>query len=117
VRVEKNKDVIVTFGPIINDVIRDIPHVDVVNALYQKPILDSNVKDLLSYERIIIYNPYATKDGFVNNFIKKLALYNYRGQILVVAIEQEFVKAMSIKEQMNECHVAIADVIKIMSQK
>lgn len=117
VREAKNKDVIVTFGPIINDVIREIPDVDVVNAIYQKPILDSNVEDLLGYERIIIYNPYATKDGFVNNFIKKLALYNYKGKILIVAIEQDFVRAMSIKEQMSECHVAIADVIKIMSQK
>lgn len=111
----ENDDVIVSFGPIINEVKSKIAHIDIINALYQKPILDENVKKLLHYKRVIIYNPYATNEGFVNNLVKMLALYNYRGKILIVAIKQDFIKSGTIDEQMNDCQVSISHLIKVIN--
>ena len=111
----KSDDVIVSFGPIINDLKEKISNVDIINAIYQKPILDDNIKRILNYKRIILYNPYGIIDGFINNFIEKLTLYNYRGVIKIVAIKQDFIKASSQIEQMVEMHVAIDDLIKVIN--
>ena len=86
-----------------------------INAIYQKPILDDNIKHILNYKRVILYNPYGTIDGFINNFIEKLTLYNYRGVIRVVAIKQDFIKASSQIEQMVDSHVTIEDLIKVIN--
>lgn len=115
VRDTKSDDVIVSFGPIINDLKEKISNVDIINAIYQKPILDDNIKHILNYKRVILYNPYGTIDGFINNFIEKLTLYNYRGVIKVVAIKQDFIKASSQIEQMVDTHVAIEDLIKVIN--
>ncbi len=115
VRDTKSDDVIVSFGPIINDLKEKISNVDIINAIYQKPILDDNIKRILNYKRIILYNPYGIIDGFINNFIEKLTLYNYRGVIKVVAIKQDFIKASSQIEQMVDTHVAIEDLIKVIN--
>lgn len=111
----QSDDVIVSFGPIINDLKEKISNVDIINAIYQKPILDDNIKRILNYKRIILYNPYGIIDGFINNFIEKLTLYNYRGVIKIVAIKQDFIKASSQIEQMVEMHVAIDDLIKVIN--
>ena len=111
----KSNDVIVSFGPIINDLKERISNIDIINAIYQKPILDDNIKRILNYKRIILYNPYGTIDGFINNFIEKLTLYNYRGVIKIVAIKQDFIKASSQVEQMVEMHVTIDDLIKVIN--
>lgn len=111
----KSNDVIVSFGPIINDLKEQISNIDIINAIYQKPILDDNIKHILNYKRVILYNPYGTIDGFINNFIEKLTLYNYRGVIKVVAIKQDFIKASSQIEQMVDTHVAIEDLIKVIN--
>ena len=111
----KSDDVIVSFGPIINDLKEKISNVDIINAIYQKPILDDNIKRILNYKRIILYNPYGIIDGFINNFIEKLTLYNYRGVIKIVAIKQDFIKASSQIEQMVEMHVTIDDLIKVIN--
>ncbi|MCH5171623.1 MAG: 1-deoxy-D-xylulose-5-phosphate synthase [Erysipelotrichales bacterium] len=103
----KSDDVIVTFGPIIADVKELFPNVDIVNAIYQKPILKENVEKLLKYKRIIIYNPYATKEGFVNNFVEMLTLYYYRGEIVILAVKEDFIKAGTQAEQMQECGVSL----------
>ena len=111
----KSDDVIVSFGPIINDLKEKISNVDIINAIYQKPILDDNIKRILNYKRIILYNPYGIIDGFINNFIEKLTLYNYRGVIKIVAIKQDFIKASSQIEQMVDTHVTIDDLIKVIN--
>lgn len=115
VRDTKSDDVIVSFGPIINDLKEKISNIDIINAIYQKPILDDNIKHILNYKRVILYNPYGTIDGFINNFIEKLTLYNYRGVIRVVAIKQDFIKASSQIEQMVDTHVTIEDLIKVIN--
>ncbi|MCH5180453.1 MAG: 1-deoxy-D-xylulose-5-phosphate synthase [Erysipelotrichales bacterium] len=103
----ESDDVIVTFGPIINDVKELFPHTNIVNAIYQKPILKENVEKLLKYKRIIIYNPYATKEGFVNNFVEMLTLYYYRGEIVILAVKEDFIKAGTQSEQMKEVGVSL----------
>ena len=113
----KSTDVIGTFGPIINDLKERITNIKIINAIYQKPILDDNIQKVLHYSRIIIYNPYATIDGFVNNFIEKLTLYNYKGEIKIVAIKQDFIKAASTSEQMTETHVTIDDLLSAINYK
>lgn len=115
VRDTKSDDVIVSFGPIINDLKEKISNIDIINAIYQKPILDDNIKHILNYKCVILYTPYGTIDGFINNFIEKLTLYNYRGVIRVVAIKQDFIKASSQIEQMVDTHVTIEDLIKVIN--
>lgn len=107
--------VIISFGPIINALKERIKNTRIINAIYQKPILKSNVEALLKYKRIIIYNPYATKEGFINNLIEMLALYNYRGEISFLAVKEDFIKAASQNEQMHEVKVSLDDLESLLN--
>ncbi len=112
-----NSAVIVTFGPIIEEIKKLFSHIDIVNAIYQKPIMDYNVQRLLKYKRIIIYNPYATKEGFANNLVELLTLYYYKGEIIIVAIKEDFIKAGTQSEQMEECGVSLKQLKLIINSE
>lgn len=115
---KNSNDVIVTLGPIIHQVKQLFRDYDIINAIYQKPIMSDNVKSLLHYKRIIIYNPYATKEGFVNNLVDLLTLYYYKGEIISCAVKEDFIRAGSQLEQMKDAGVSLDDLKdKIQSPK
>ncbi len=115
----KNKDtVIVSFGPVINTIYKKMEekHIDasLFNAIYQRPMDKAAIKELLKYKRVIIYNPYATKFGFVDTLIEKLVSLKYKGVIEFKCLPNEFIKQGTIQEQLDEYHVSVDDLFDIL---
>lgn len=108
------KQIIVSCGPIINDLLMAIKdyECDLINAIYLKPIMKRNIDTLCDYQKIIIYNPYATSEGFADNLIKLLIQNNYKGKIITMTLPTTFIKQGSIHEQLYECHMSVDDLIK-----
>ncbi len=109
---------IVSLGPVVRDIkdfiIKNNKNVTLYNALYQKPIDNSAIKELLNYSKIIIYNPYAVENGFASAISCELLKNGYRGNIIVKAIPDAFVKHASIDEQRGKFGITVRDICELL---
>lgn len=94
---------IVSVGPITVDLKKKLQelHKDAAlfNAIYVRPMDEKKVLELLGYEKVIIYNAYATKEGFANTLESRLMSLGYKGKVIVKTVPTEFVKQATIEEQ------------------
>lgn len=114
-----NKKVIITFGPIINQVEQLINEkhkdYDLVNALFQKPLdLNFILNKLINYEKVVIYNIYGTKNGFNNYLISILIENGYKGNIVSLAVPDTFISHQTIEEALVENSISINDLDKVL---
>ena len=105
---EGSKTAIVSVGPVtveLKDIlIRNKKNVSLYNAIYLKP-MDKTVvdKELLSYDRVIIYDPYGIENGFAQQLAVTLSASNhYKGEIIIKSIPDVFVEHASQKEQLSK---------------
>ena len=113
---EGEKVAIVAMGPVVltlkDELVALKKKVTLYNAIYLRPYDENKVQELLNHEKVIIYNPYATKEGFANSLSARLLELGYKGTLKVIAIPDVFVKQASINEQREELGVAIENVIE-----
>lgn len=89
-------------------------NVTLMNAIYLRPMDNAKIKNLLSYNKVIIYNPYATREGFANALECELVNLGYKGEIVVKCVPNVFVKQASIDEQREEFGLQIKDIIELI---
>ncbi|MBO6280354.1 MAG: 1-deoxy-D-xylulose-5-phosphate synthase [Bacilli bacterium] len=94
--------------------IKENKDVTLFNAIYLRPMDIEKVNQLLNYQRIIIYNPYSTKEGFANALESKLYSIGYKGEVIVRCVPTQFVKQATIDEQRKEFGLAIEDIISLI---
>ena len=109
---------IVSTGPVTlalkDELKKHKKQVTLYNAIYLRPMDEEKVNSLLSYNKVIIYNPYATREGFSNSLASRLLELGYKGELHIVAIKDCFVKHATIEEQREELGVTISDVLKLL---
>lgn len=112
------KAVVVSCGPVILPLKAELEKlnkdVTLFNAIYLRPMDEEKIKSILNFNKVIIYNPYATREGFANELSSKLLELGFKGELHVVAIKNCFVKHASIEEQRAELGVSISDVLKLI---
>ena len=89
-------------------------NVTLYNAIYLRPMDEARIKELLKYNKVIIYNPYATKEGFAKALEDRLLELDYKGQVIVKCVPTVFVKQASIEEQRQEFGLTIEDILSII---
>ena len=104
---KNNKKIIVTFGPVINkiydEIIKNNLSYDLLNAIYQKPLNLGAVEALINkYDEIVIFNQYATENGFNNALINLLIKNGYKGKICSKALSLNFNSHQSIEDGLKE---------------
>ncbi len=113
-----NKTAIVSVGPVTVDLKNKLlslkKDVTLYNAIYVRPFNNSYVKDLLNYKEVIIYNPYATKEGFAQALEAQLLESGYQGKVIIKTVSTEFVKQGTIEEQRQEFGIRIDDIIDLL---
>lgn len=112
------KTAIVSYGPIINKLVKEINkkniNITVYEAIYVRPILNKYVEELLKYERVIIYDAYSTEVGFANTLVANLVSKGYKGEVIVKAVPNKFINHSTIEEQRNELGISIDKIIDIL---
>ena len=112
------KTVIVSVGPVTVELKSKLlslkKDVTLYNAIYVRPFNTSYVKDLLDYKEVIIYNPYATKEGFAQVLEAQLLESGYQGKVIIKTVLTEFVKQGTIEEQREEFGIRIDDIIDLL---
>ena len=88
--------------------------VTLVNAIYQKPMDEDWINKLLSYDKVIIYDAYSVIGGFPTSLAASLMEKGYKGEVVVKAIPDTFVKHASFNEQKAEYGLLSEDIIKLI---
>ena len=115
----KSKDcAIVSVGPItlklkatLEELNKDVA---LYNAIYVRPFDLEKAQELLSYKKVIIYNAYATKEGFANALEAYLLNNRYQGEVISKTVPTEFVKQATIDQQREEFGLRIDDIIDLL---
>ena len=115
----EGKDIaIVSVGPMtlkLKDKLIEInKNVTLYNAIYLRPMDNGRIKELLKYKKVIIYNAYATKEGFATALEDRLFEIGYKGEVVVRCVPTTFVKQASIDEQRKEFGLSVEDIISLL---
>ena len=113
-----NETAIGSVGPITLElkdyIIRNNMKATLINAIYLKPMDDMMIHNLLKYQKIIIYDSYATIRGFASYLSARLMELKYKGEVIIKAIPDTFVKTASVREQIEEFNLSIEDIGKLL---
>ena len=113
---EGKKVAVVSVGPIIQDILermdQEKKEFTLFNSLFIKPIDLEMVKELVSYDKVIIYDVYGTKEGLALHVIEVLNNLGYKGEIKTLCVPDTFVKQASIKQQREELHISLDDLFR-----
>ena len=111
-----NKTAIVSVGPLTEDLLEMIKekNVDVtlIQALFLKPMDEEMINVLLSYDKIIIYDAYATYNGFIQSLEVYLLEHHYKGEVIKLGVDNVFVSHASVEEQREMFNLRVEDVLK-----
>jgi len=104
IKEKSGKDIaIVSVGPVTKEIKTILEEkslsVTLYNAIYVRPMDEKAVEELLKYKKIIIYNPYATAEGFANSLEAKLLESSYKGSIIKRTVPTAFIKQATIEQQ------------------
>ena len=115
----KSKDVaIVSVGPITVDLKNKLVELEkdvaLYNAIYVRPMDENKIHELLNFKKVIIYNAYATKEGFANALESKLMSLGYKGKVIVKTVPTEFVRQATIDEQREMFGIKIDNIIDLL---
>lgn len=107
---------IVSYGPVVEEIKdyadkNNIP-VTLFNAIYQRPMDETKIKELLQYKRILIFTPYATKEGFAQTLISSLMLNKYQGEVSLKCLPTAFIDEGSIMEIRKDLGLLVSDIFE-----
>ena len=99
------------FGPLI----ANKKNVALYNAIYQKPLDEELISsELINYQTIIIYDAYATENGFVSYLATHLIENGYKGQIIIKSIPSVYVEHATQKEQLEQFGLDVDSILKLI---
>ena len=108
---------IVSIGPLtyeLKDLLNDRNNVSIIDAIYQKPMDEDKIIELLDYNRIIIYNPYSIKSGFAYSLLNRLNELGYKKEIIIKAVPDKFIEQASVTRQLEKLELTPKDILKIL---
>ena len=118
IELEGKDTAVVSTGPLTlklkEEITKAKKNVSLYNAIYLRPMDEAKIEQLLDYKKIIIYDPYSTKEGFVNALENRLFELGYTGQVIVKAIPTKFIRQATIEEQREEYKLQVKDIIDLL---
>lgn len=102
------------FNQLANYIVNENLPYDIINALFIKPIDKKALDSALNYQKIIIYNPYSTRYGLVNEILSYLLEKGYTGKVIIKCIDDEFIKQGTIEEQLKDLGLDIDSMINLL---
>lgn len=108
-----SQKIIISYGPVINELKERFDKYQIVNAIFQKPIDEELLKALVNKE-IVIYDLYGTKEGFASIVIDALNNLGYQKQVKCLCVPSDYIHHGSIKYQKEEYHLTLDDLEKLL---
>ena len=111
-----DKAAVISVGPLtleLKELIKD-KNVALYNAIYQKPLDEDMLKEIMKFNKVIIYDAYATVSGFASFVSEYLLTNGYKGEVIIKAIPDTFVTHATIEEQLERYFLKPEDIAKLL---
>ena len=105
--------VIISYGPVIKDIVNRFKKHTVVNAIFQKPIDVELLKTLLD-KKIVIYDMYGTEEGFASIVKDALNDLGYQKKVKSLCVPSSFIKHGSIDSQIKDLKISLDDLDNLL---
>lgn len=105
---------VIAVGPLGFDLFKkcqDLP-VGFIDPIFLNPLDFETIELLKESNQIVIYDPYATKNGFCESVESALLECGFRGSIAVYAIPNVFVDHASFDEQLSSYALSLDQIYK-----
>ncbi len=113
-----NSSLIIGVGVLFNQlsdlIIKENLPYDIINALFIKPIDEKTLDMALNYQHVIIYNPYSSRYGLVNEALSYLLKKGFKGKVIIKCINDDFIKQGTIDEQLKDQGLDIDSMMKLL---
>ena len=106
---------IISYGPVVNELIAKYKDYDVINAIFQNPIDIDMLKTLLD-KQIVIYDLYGTKEGFASLVIDKLNELDYKKEVKCLCVPNTFINHDRISNQRETLHLTLNDLDNLINE-
>ncbi|NLB49031.1 MAG: 1-deoxy-D-xylulose-5-phosphate synthase [Erysipelotrichia bacterium] len=114
---QKGKDIaLVSYGPVVNDLLNKYSTYTIVNAMFIRPIDEKVLKSLCTYPYIVIYDIYGTKEGFASTVLMALNELDYKGKVKIKALPNIFITHGTEQEQLSACYCTIEDLDELIRE-
>lgn len=90
---------VISYGPVLEH-LKDLK-VELINAIFQRPLNIEFLKSLLDKENIVIYDIYGTVEGFGNSVLNALNTLNYQGKVYIKCVPTTFISQGTILQQLK----------------
>ena len=107
--------VIISYGPVVNELTERFSKYQIINALFQKPIDINLLKSLLDKD-IVIYDLYGSKDGFASIVLDALNELGYKKNVKTLCVPHIFISHGSTKEQRTNLHLDLDDLERMLAK-
>ena len=107
---------IISYGPVVNDLIVKYKGYTLVNAIFNNPIDLEVLKSLTNDKAIVIYDIYGTEEGFASIVLKALNNLEYKGKIKIVAVPNVFIKQGCVQNQLKELNIDLDSFDKCLKE-
>ena len=107
--------VIISYGPVVNELTERFSKYQIINALFQKPIDINLLKSLLDKD-IVIYDLYGSKDGFASIVLDALNELGYKKNVKTLCVPHIFISHGSTKEQRTNLHLDLDDLEQMLAK-
>lgn len=82
-----------------------------VDAIFLSPLDMDCLSQLLSSKHIVLYDPYGTKNGFVESVLSALMELGYRGKVSCFSLPSVFIEHASVDEQLSDYGLLVDQVL------
>ena len=106
---------VISYGPVINELVDRFKGYDIVNAVFQNPVDIDLLKTLLN-KQIVIYDLYGTKEGFASLVINKLNELGYKKQVKCLCVPNTFINHDKISNQRDKLHLSLDDLSSLIKE-
>ncbi len=94
---------LISYGPHLNElkdlIEKEYIDVELINALFLKPINFEFLTEFLDYKEIIIYDPYSVKSGFSMHLESALIELGFKNNIKIISIDDKYIEKDTILGQ------------------
>lgn len=114
---QKGEEVaLISYGPIVNDLLNRYPEYTIINAMFLRPIDEKVLRSILVYPYIVIYDIYGTREGFASFVLNALNDMNYEGKVKIKALPNTFIAHANQKEQLSACKCTLEDLDEVFRE-
>lgn len=114
VKEDSKKVCVITLGDKVNEFLNC--DITLVNALWINPIDKEMLDSLKHYRTIIVYDPYSTYNGLSLSIKDYLLSNEYKGNLIIRCIPNEFIPQGTISEQESSLGLSIDDIKEIIKK-